>query len=210
MCGTTKLLSQSGAFREQSHSAHHPRLTLAGDNIMECGHKTCPLLEITLIPLSQGKYAIVDTEDYDGLNKRKWCFQKGTTTCYAVRNGKIGDKHVTLRMHRLILDIPKGMDTDHRNHNGLDNRKCNLRLCSRAENQCNRLPTRGCASRFKGVSQNGAGWQARIHKNNKRIQLGTYKSEIDAAKAYNDKAKELFGEFARLNDIRIGDISWAE
>ena len=177
---------------------------------MECGHETCPLLEITLIPLTQGKYALVDTEDYEGLNKWKWYALKGVSTWYAVRNIPIGDKQGSLRMHRLILGTRKGMDTDHENHNGLDNRKYNIRICSRSENQQNRRPASGNASRFKGVARNGTGWQAYIKKDQKKMHLGTYRSEIDAAKVYNDKAEELFGKFASLNDIGIGDILWAE
>ena len=157
------------------------------------------------IPLTQGKVAIVDDEDYDKLNKFKWqAVKKKSDIFYAVRwQGK-----TTIAMHQQILYTPKGAQTDHRNHNGLDNRKCNLRLCTPAENQWNQKPRQGI-SKYKGVcrlkgkmhkgKQYKDKWRAYIKMHQKTRGLGSFQNEIDAAKAYDKAAKELFGEFANTN-----------
>ena len=173
-----------------------------GEFPMKCGHETCPLLEISLIPLTQGKYAIVDIEDYKWLMRWKWCAQKDRYTYYAVRNetrAKRNDEHKTIQMHRAILNISQGMQADHRNHNGLDNRRRNIRTCTHAQNQHNQRPQKNCESKYKGVRRHRAKWQAEIQNHNKYIYLGTYESEIEAAKVYDAKAIELFGEFAYTN-----------
>jgi len=104
-------------------------------------------------------------------------------------------------MHRVIMRAPKGVMCDHRNYNGLDNRKSNLRLCTSAQNQYNKRPKKGCASRYKGVvlRKDCKRWRARIGFKRKRIHIGDFDDQMDAAMAYDDKAVELFGEFAYLN-----------
>ena len=150
-----------------------------------------------LIPLTQGKFAIVDAEDYDWLSQYKWCAVKSRETFYAQRwsNGRV------VGMHRVIMHAPKGVICDHKNHNGLDNRKSNLRLCTSAQNQYNKRPKKGCASRYKGVvlRSDCKRWRARIGFNGKRIHLGDFDNQMEAAMAYDNKAVELFGEFAWLN-----------
>ena len=152
-----------------------------------------------LIPLTQGKFAIVDAEDYERLSKYKWHVDKGDSTYYAAR-GIVGKN---FRMHREILNAPEGLVVDHRNHNGLDNRRENLRLCTVAENNMNRRPSKRAnkSSRFKCVSwdKRRKRYQAYIQQNGKTVRIGRFKSEVAAAKAYDEKAKELFGEFAYLN-----------
>ncbi|MGD2093527.1 MAG: HNH endonuclease [Phycisphaerales bacterium] len=150
-----------------------------------------------LIVLTQGKYAIVDAEDYERLSRHKWCAGKSKYTFYAHRGVTGG----TIKMHREIMHAPKGMVCDHKNHNGLDNRKSNLRVCTSAQNQYNKKAKEGCSSRYKGVVRRGnyKRWRARIGFNRKRIHIGDFKSEKEAATAYDDKAVELFGEFACLN-----------
>jgi len=150
-----------------------------------------------LIPLSQGKFAIVDAEDYDRLNKYKWHAANNGQTSYAQRHGPDG----IVCMHRLIADAPPHLVVDHINHNGLDNRKKNLRLCTQAQNIYNSLPRLNCSSKYKGVYWEKAKkkFRARITHRGKNYHLGHFDSEIDAAKAYDKKAKELFGEFAFLN-----------
>ena len=150
-----------------------------------------------LIPLTQGKFAIVDADDYDELSQYKWTAAKSPNTFYAVRSVR-GRQ---IRMHRLITNAPKGLVVDHRNHNGLDNRKENLRLCTRSENACNQRPQTGRSSKYKGVCwhKTQKRWHARIHSNGVTYHLGSFKSEIEAAKAYDKKTKELFGKFACLN-----------
>jgi len=104
-------------------------------------------------------------------------------------------------MHRLIMNAPEGLVVDHIDRNGLNNRKCNLRLCTKAQNVQNSRPRRNRSSKYKGVFWNKLNkkWSASIHKGDKRIYLGGFDDEIEAALAYDRKAAELFGEFAYLN-----------
>lgn len=151
------------------------------------------------IPLTQGKFAIVDDGDYEWLSQFKWCIHRGRYTFYAKRsaNRKI------LKMHRVIMRTPQGREVDHINHNGLDNRRANLRECSHAENLHNQLHRKTGTSKYRGVywSKKAGKWRACIGCNNKRMSMGQYDSETEAAMAYNEKAKALFGEFAYLNTI---------
>lgn len=153
------------------------------------------------IPLTQGKIAIVDDEDYQGLSQYKWCAAKLHGIFYAVRAVR-GENKKHILMHREILGLTKGdgKQTDHHNHNSLDNRKCNIRICSNRQNQQNRHKKRGC-SQYKGVSwyKRDKKWFAQIKVNSQKIHLGCFNNQIDAAKAYDKKAKELFGEFACTN-----------
>jgi hypothetical protein len=141
--------------------------------------------------------AIVDAEDYDRLKKYKWCaVEEGNWYAKTFRRDGM-----PLWMHRLVIDAPKGLYVDHIDHNGLNNCKSNLRLCTNAQNQQNRRPNRGGSSRYKGVHKlkSYKKFRARIVHNKKAIHLGYFKDEIEAAKAYDKKARELFGEFAYLN-----------
>jgi len=150
-----------------------------------------------LIPLTQGKFAIVDAEDYDRLNQDKWYAGKCKNTYYAgrVEGGK------TIKMHREIMHAPKGVLVDHINHNGLDNRKSNLRLCTHAQNCYNQQACATGTSKYKGVSwhKSNSKWSARIRCDRKFYNLGEFDNQMEAAMAYDDKAVELFGEFAYLN-----------
>jgi hypothetical protein len=162
-----------------------------------------------LLPLSQNKFAIVDADDYDRLSKYKWCLSRTPHTNYALTRLRIKARPVkgkrpkrkTLMMHRFITNAPRHLVVDHINHNGLDNRKTNLRLCTRAQNCRNRRPFRLNGSRYKGVSWDKQRklFLAAIRCNGKYYNLGRFKSETKAAKAYDKKAIELFGEFAYLN-----------
>jgi len=154
------------------------------------------ILDIMAIPLTQGLYALVDGRDCDWLNQWKWCVLKGKHTTYAFRS----QKRKTIYMHREIMHVSSGFDIDHRNHNGLDNREKNLRICSRTENLQHQQIPRG-QSKYKGVHYNKEmdKWRAIISHNGKTIHLGYFNSEIEAARAYDRKAKKLFSEFAYLN-----------
>jgi hypothetical protein len=151
-----------------------------------------------LIPVTQRKFAIVDTEDYGWLNKYKWFVFCQNPTCYAGRTGVNSNRHIL--MHREILNCPPDLVVDHINHNGLDNRKQNLRICTRSQNNRNRRP-QGKTSRYKGVCRDKRRdkFVARIYLNGKQIHLGYFDDEIAAAKAYDKAARELFGQFAYLN-----------
>lgn len=146
------------------------------------------------IPLTQGYFAIVDNCNYNWLNQYKWsvCNQNGFLKAVSWVHGK------NVSMHRLIMNPPKGMDVDHINHDALDNKLNNLRVCTRSQNCCNQKPRVGTSSHFKGVTFNKKcqKWVAQITKNGKYHWIGSRESEIEASELYNEKAKELFGEFA--------------
>lgn len=150
------------------------------------------------IPL---QFAIVDSKNYDWLNQWSWCIQRGRHTCYARRTSRHENgKQVTILMHRQILGFPDGV-IDHRNGNGLHNIETNLRICSSQENRFNCQHQENTSSKYKGVAwiKNRNRWLAQIRHNGKQINIGTFDSELEAAKAYDQKAKELFGEFAHPN-----------
>ena len=149
------------------------------------------------IPLTRGKFALVDAEDYYRLAKFNWHAMLGRTTTYAARraSGK------AIKMHRVIMDAPEGLVVDHIDHNGLNNTRTNLRLCTAAQNCRNVLLNNGSTSRYKGVcwNKNLKKWSAATRFNTKTYHLGYFEDEIDAAKAYDKRAVELHGEFACPN-----------
>ena len=149
------------------------------------------------ISLSNGENTLVDDEDYDFLMQWKWRNTKGYAKTYYSKIGK------DIPMHRLVANTPIGMLTDHVNGNKLDNRKCNLRICTPAQNCWNAKRKMNGKNIYKGIRKNKGEkkWLAAITKNGKYIHIGSFTTEIEAAKAYNKKAKELFGEFAKLNII---------
>ncbi len=150
-----------------------------------------------LIPLTQGKFAIVDDEDFELISKRKWYAEKNRNMWYAKTNAKVNGKPKSLRMHCVILNALPKFQCDHKNGNGLDNRKSNLRVCTVALNQANqKYPIRG-KSKYRGVAKNGNKWAAYISK--KRIHLGSFATETKAAKAYDIAARQKYGEFAQPN-----------
>lgn len=170
---------------------------------------SCTDRGVKRIPLTQGQFAIVDSEDFDRLNRYKWRTQYSDYTCYAIRqvyiiglyditHAPLRPKTFTVTMARQILglciDDPRVVD--HRDHDGLNNRRSNLRRCTRQQNRWNsRKMTRETLSRYKGVCFQYGRWVAAIGGSH----IGTYDTECVAAKAYDEKAVELFGEFACLN-----------
>ena len=150
-----------------------------------------------LIPLTQGKFAIVDAEDYDWLSRYKWHACKSRSTFYAARR----KGHTSAAMHRQIMYPPEGLVVDHIDHNGLNNRKNNLRICTNSQNLLNRRIRPDCKSRYKGVIWNAHArkWVAKVGLGGVRHHLGCFEREIDAAKAYDKAAKKYHREFACLN-----------
>jgi hypothetical protein len=147
------------------------------------------------IPLNKGMFAIVDAEDFDFISSYNWSYING----YAVSN--IGYK--TSYMHRILNKTPDCFQTDHINGNKLDNRKSNLRQANFSQNNCNKSKTSNNSSGYKGVSwhKKSEKWRADIKINKKQTSLGLFNCKETAAVAYNKKALELHGSFARLNDI---------
>lgn len=152
------------------------------------------------IPLTRGKRAIIDRADLTLAQSGVWhahqVTRKGRVNWYAV--ARFGRKLV--RLHRLLLNAPEHMDIDHANGNGLDNRRSNLRLCTKTQNRANQHTISG-KSRFRGVWFNivRKKWCAMIAKTGRRYNLGYFDTEEEAARAYDRKAIELYGEFAAPN-----------
>jgi len=157
------------------------------------------------IPLTKGKFAIVDPDDYYRLSEYKWFVSGGiSNNFYAVRRGpnRNGLRRTVIRMHREVANTPDGMVCDHINGNSLDNRKANLRSATHMQNSWNtRKSSQSCSSKYKGVTfyKMDQKWHAQISVNGKRIFLGTFEGEKEAAKEYDKAAKKYFGEFAKLN-----------
>lgn len=149
--------------------------------------------------VANGATVLVDDEDFVELSKFKWHLLK---VGYAARRelGKKIDPRLYITMHRAILNPEIGKQVDHINGNKLDNRRENLRICSKAENMRNTNKRRNNTSGFKGVVQSRKGrWVAHITKDYKMIHLGTFTNPKEAAVAYDNKARDIFGEFAKLN-----------
>lgn len=143
--------------------------------------------------------ALVDDEDYDRVSKFSWNAYKSRRVWYALTS--IG--HTTYSMHRLVMKLWLGnpIRCDHKDGNGLDNRKSNLRLATNAQNLMNKQLYLGSKSGFKGVTwaESAKKWCARIRCNKKLYSLGYFTNKVTAAQAYDRKARILFGEFANLN-----------
>ena len=158
------------------------------------------------IKLHNGEHTLIDDSDYKLVSKFNWYKQSAgyVATCSRTTSKT---KPVIL-MHRLINNTPDGLFTDHINRNKLDNRRSNLRTVTRSQNKANSPSyNKKKSSKFKGVyyevHKNGdyKYWVASIQKEGKQTRIGIFKNELSAAKAYNKKAKELFGEFALLNNL---------
>lgn len=150
----------------------------------------------TIIIALHGQEIIVDEKEFERLSQKRWHLSsKGYPTCSVKRaSGKFG----TERMHRMLMGLGPGdpRQVDHINMNKLDNRKANLRICSRSENQMNRNSPNLGANPYKGVTRARSGrWLAQIHAEGKHYNLGTFDSPEEARQAYVRAAEELHGEF---------------
>lgn len=158
------------------------------------------------IQLTQDQIALVDDQDYEWLNQWRWYARKGRYTFYAVRHVCVTKgKRRQEQMHRLILELQPDdkRECDHRDGNGLNNRRSNLRICTMAQNQRSRRNQMGCTSRFKGVwwHRGNRNWQSRIGINGKQICLGSFNSETEAAQAYDKAALKHHGDFRLTNEM---------
>lgn len=147
-----------------------------------------------------GKFAMVDNEDFENFSKIRWGLSpKG----YVLRQKSKNYSRIIL--HRQILNLKdfkeEHTEVDHINGDKLDNRKSNLRTCTHQQNLMNRRKKKTNRSGYKGVSFNDNRWVASIMLNRKNIVIGRFIDKLEAAKAYDKKAVELFGEFAYLNKV---------
>lgn len=151
------------------------------------------------IPLTKGKFAIVDDDDYEKLNAYNWQAHwdsKGKT--YYV-HGRVNGRYVV--MARIIKNAVEGEYVDHINHDTLDNRKENLRICRHDQNCFNRKGQYNSTSKYKGVSYKSANknWVVQIRENSVGRHIGSFKNEIVAALVYDEEAERVYGEHAYLN-----------
>ncbi|MGE5296149.1 MAG: HNH endonuclease [Solirubrobacterales bacterium] len=154
-----------------------------------------PKRAVKRIKLRDGIFVLLDAADYEKISQYKWYAQRHGRQIYAVsfqRGGKM------VYMHRMIAKPRKGYVVDHIDHNGLNNCRCNLRVCTQRQHQANRGPCGG-TSRFVGVHREGDKWRATIRWRGKYYNLGLFTDEVEAAKARDRKAHEIHGKFAYLN-----------
>jgi hypothetical protein len=187
--GVDRFSDRKSGHPDQNSTPFNSGITITGNSKMK------------QIELTQGKVALVDDEDFEWLNKWKWCSQNSGRKTYAMRSVYIGKKHFTVRMHREITKANKGQEVDHKDHNGLNNQRNNLRICSHRENMFNERARQNTTSKYKGVYYEKliGKWRPQINILGKVIHLGSFESEVQAATVYDLAAKKHFGEFACLN-----------
>lgn len=145
-------------------------------------------------------YVVIDRDDASIARRYRWNAVRISGRYYAISGDRL--------LHRLIMEpIPDGMEVDHIDGDSLNNRRSNLRIVSHAQNNMNKVLQSNNTSGFKGVSwnRNAGKWSASIKKRNRKRHIGLFASREEAARAYDDAARELHGEFARLNFPRPGE-----
>ncbi len=155
-----------------------------------------PSEDVRYIPLTRGLFAIVDAADYERVSKYKWCASGSGDRAYACRS----DNGRYVSLHRFLMNPPKGMVVDHIDGNRLNNRRSNLRICTVRQNTWNSRP-KGRSSRYKGVcrDRDKKKWVVYVRHEGHNWYMGRFDIEIEAARAYDRKAFELFREYAWLN-----------
>ena len=151
-------------------------------------------ISMKTIPLTRGKEAVIDDADYELVSKYKWHYNGR----YAVHTTYIDNKKVNIWMHRLIMDTPKGLFTDHINFDRLDNRKSNLRIATKSENMHNRPAQTNNTSGHKNIyfDKSRKLWAVEVKVQGKKTHIGRYKDIADALIARNEAYKDIVGEFA--------------
>lgn len=153
------------------------------------------------IPLTNGKFSQVDDEDFEMLSAFSWCHDQKNNRAFRSVYLPLSKGARTLRLHTVIMKTPPGLVVDHIDGNPLNNQKNNLRICTRAENSRNRRKSWKKSSQYKGVSwdKTNKKWVASIRFDRRLAHLGSFSTEIEAAKTYNAAAIRLHGKYARLN-----------
>lgn len=156
------------------------------------------------IPLTRGKIALVDDDLYGHLSRWKWCAVKQHRVWYAIRAITVAPrKRVFLGMHRIVMGASRSQRVDHRDGNGLNNQRENLRFADCSNNAANLRIIATNTSGFKGVSYSSANrkWEAQVKVHKRSVHLGRFEAIEDAARAYDLAAIEHFGEFALTNKM---------
>jgi hypothetical protein len=166
---------------------------------------------VRFVPLTRGKFAKVDDGDFANVSRLNWCAFEARAngrgyTWYAATTEKVAGKNRPLLLHRYLLQAKIGEKIDHCDGDGLNNRRKNIRVATSSENGWNSGKRKG-PSRFKGVFWSVGKWEARIRSHPKSIHLGRFDIEEEAARAYDEAARRLHGEFARVNFPRDGERS---
>lgn len=153
------------------------------------------------IALTKGKVALVDDADYEWLSQWKWCAHQSRDgqRWYAVRRTYGGPVRLFMKMHRVVMGVPSHIDVDHKNGNGLDNQRENLRVATKVQNTRNQKLRSTNTSGYKGVSRSAGRWAAVLYVDYTQIYIGCFDDKRVAARAYDFAAMIHFGEFARIN-----------
>lgn len=154
------------------------------------------------LPLSQGKVAVVDFDDFEKVRGLKWHAFKNGGVFYAIRVVRENGKQRKVLLHRVITGCPPNLEVNHINGDGLDNRRENLQVCTVQQNAfAHRRKSKAASSKFRGVTwvNSRNHWVANLTHCGKAFHLGYFDSEEDAARAYDTKARELFGVHASPN-----------
>lgn len=208
VCAVRVWISEDGERRRFSE-IHEARIRLEGASSLtravDAAFEACvkemeDTFPIRQIVLSRGLCTMVDAADYGTASAFNWSASKGDHCWYAVRQSRKDEGKGIVLLHRFLTNANNGVYVDHRNRDGLNNLRSNLRLCTNQQNCRNTRPRPG-TSKFKGVSldRRRGDWSAQVHVNGRKKHLGFFKSEEDAARAYDRAAAQHFGDFAYLN-----------
>lgn len=160
----------------------------------QSGSEPTPAAGCVEVPLTCGRVAIIDAVDAERVLAHRWQLHRKTDGLFYAK------RKTTIFLHQMICPAPPGISIDHVDGDGLNCRRANLRHATSTQQRGNSGGSRLRKSRFKGVSLDGGGWRAEVMVNGRKIRRSA-KTELEAAKLYNDLAREHFGEFARLNVI---------
>lgn len=156
------------------------------------------------IQLTQGLVAVVDDSDFESLSQHKWYAMEGISTFYAMCNIQTERGRRPIAMHVAIMG---GINVDHKDLDGLNNRRQNLRFATSSQNKMNSRGRFNRHANFKGIERHGRKWRAYVKVAGKKLYVGTSTDEAEAAKLYDAAAREHYGEFARPNFLKEGEPS---